>query len=195
MTQQEDNLLIEQIIKNNDQKASNKLYENYYREVRSFIKNKFSKLSSDDIDDLSSDAITKSFISLTTYDPRKSSFKTWIYTIAENVVINFHNKLENRIDKVHYHYLEDADKQNFDIPLTDNYEDTYSAKETINYLVANLDDQTHDMIRKKYVEGYTHTEIGQIYSLTSSTVSNKINYAKSKLNERLKDDEKKKRDI
>jgi RNA polymerase sigma factor (sigma-70 family) len=188
MTQQEDNLLIEQIIRHNDQKASNKLYENYYREVKNYLRNKFSSLSTEDIDDLSSDAITKSFMSLTTYDPHKSTFKTWIYTIAENVVVDFTRKLENRVDKVHYHYLEDADQQNFDIPLSENHEDTYSAKQAVNYMVANLDDQTHDMIKKKYVEGYSNDEIGEIYSITSTTVTNKINYAKSKLNERMMKD-------
>jgi len=195
MTQQEDNLLIEQIIKHNDQKASNKLYDWYYKEVKTYIKKKFSKLSSDDVDDLSADAITKSFVSLTTYDSKKSTFKTWIYTIAENVVLDFSRKLENRIDKVHYHYLEDADKQNFEIPLSDSYEELYSVKQTFNHLVSNLDDQTQGMIKKKYVEGYSHNEIGEMYSLTSSTVSNKINYAKSKLSERFRDDEKKKRGV
>lgn len=185
MTQDEDNLLIEQIIKHNDQKASNKLYNCYYKEVKIFIKKRFNKLSSEDIEDLSADAITKSFVSLTHFDSNKSTFKTWIYTIAENVVVDFTRKLENRVDKVHYHYLEDADRQNFDIPLTDNFEESFSNKQAVNYVVSNLDDQTHDMIKKKYVEGYSHFEIGEIYSLTSSTVSNKINYAKSKLKDDL----------
>lgn len=193
MTQNEDILLIEQIIKHNDQKASNKLYNWYYKEVKTFIKKKFSKLSSEDVEDLSADAITKSFVSLTLFDSKRSSFKTWIHTIAENVVIDFTRKLENRVDKVHYHYLEDADRQKFEIPLSENYEESYSAKQAVNYMVSNLDDQTHDMIKKKYVEGYSHNEIGEIYSLTSSTVSNKILYAKSKLSKKLKDDAKKKR--
>ncbi len=192
MTQQEDNILIEQIIRHNDQKASNKLYEFYYKEVRTFIKKKFSKLSSDDVDDLSADAITKSFVSLTTFDSKKSSFKTWIYTIAENVVLNFNKKLENRIDKVHYHYLEDADNKNFDIPFGENLEENYSTEQAVNYAVSNLDNDTHDMIKKKYVEGYSHYEIGELYSLSSSTVSNKINYAKSKLNKKLNGDIEKK---
>jgi RNA polymerase sigma-70 factor (ECF subfamily) len=193
MAQLEENLLIEQIIRNNDQKASNKLYENYYKEVRVFIKNKFSKLSSDDVDDLSADAITKSFVNLNKFDSSKSTFKTWIYTIAENVVVDFNRKLENRVDKVHYHYLEDAEAKNFDIPLNENYEESFTAKQTVNQLVSNLDEQTHDMIKKKYIEGYSDDEIGEFYSLSSNTVYNKINYAKQKLNKRLQNDGKKRR--
>jgi RNA polymerase sigma-70 factor (ECF subfamily) len=193
MTKKEDILLIEQIIKNNDQKASNKLYDWYYKEVRTYVKKKFSKLSSEDVEDISSDTITKSFVSLTAFDSQKSTFKTWIYSIADNLVLDFNRKLENRIDKIHYHYVGDTDIQNFDIPNHDDYEETFLAKQAINYVVSKLDDQTHDMIKKKYMEGYSHDEIGEIYSLTSSTVSNKINYAKNKLTKTLLDDAKKKR--
>lgn len=186
MTHEEDNILIEQIIKHNDHKASNKLYNWYYREIKVFIKNRFVKLSEDDVDDLSSDAISKSFMKLATFDANKSSFKTWIHTIAENVVIDHAKKLENRVDKIHYHYLEDADQSKFDIPNAENYEETFSMKEVVDYGTSSLDKNTSDMIKKKYVEGYSHDEIGDMYSLTSSTVSNKINYAKTKIREKLK---------
>lgn len=186
MTQEEDNILIDLIIKKNDQKASNKLYNWYYKEVKTFLKKKYKRLPSDDIDDLSSDAITKSFINLSAFDSKKSSFKTWIYTIAENLVIDYSRKLENRIDKVHYHYLEDAEKGKFDIPSSENMENNLSIKESLKYATSDLDEKTTDMIKKKYVEGYSHGEIGDMYSLTSSTVSNKINYAKSKIIARIK---------
>jgi len=186
MTQEEDNILIEQIIKSNDQKASNKLYNWYYKEVKNHIKKKFGKkLSSDDVDDLSSDAISKSFINLTAFDANKSSFKTWLYTIAENLAIDHSRKLENRVDRVHYHYLEEAEDRKFELPATDNYEESFAIRQTVKYGTSNLDEQTTDMIQKKYVEGYSHNEIGELYSLTSSTVSNKINYAKSKIRNKI----------
>jgi RNA polymerase sigma-70 factor (ECF subfamily) len=183
MTQEEDNILIEKIIKDKDQKASNKLYNWYYKEVKVYIKKKYKQLSSDDVDDLSSDAISKSFINLSAFDAQKSSFKTWLYTIAENVVIDYSRKLENRVDKVHYHYLEDAEERIFDVPSNEN---SYSLQETLNYATSKLDKDTTDMIHKKYVEGYSHNEIGNMYALTSSTVSNKINYAKNKLKNHIK---------
>lgn len=186
MTQEEDNILIEKIIKNNDQKASNKLYNWYYKEVKTYIKKKYNKLSLDDIDDLSSDAISKSFINLNSFDSSKSSFKTWLYTIAENVVIDHTRKLENRVDKVHYHYLEDAEERVFDIPSNENMENAYSIQQTISFATSNLNKETNDMIKMKYVEGYSHNEIGSMYALTSSTVSNKINYAKTIIKKKIK---------
>jgi len=40
----------------------------------------------------------------------------------------------------------------------------------------------------KYVQGYGYNEIGQEFNLTSVTVSNKVNYIKSKLKKQLSDD-------
>lgn len=182
MTQEEDSILIEQIVKNNDQKASNKLYNWYYKEVKIYLKKKY-KLSPDDVDDLSSDAISKSFINLKTFDRAKSTFKTWLYTIAENVVLDHKKKLANRVDIIHYEYLEDADERKFEV---DSGEDSYSAKQAINYATESLDTLTKDLIKKKYIEGYSHKQIGEQLSLTSNTVSNKINYAKSKITKTLK---------
>lgn len=186
MTQEEDNILIEQIIKHKDQKASNKLYNWYYKEVSGYIKKKYGRLPVDDIDDLCSDAISKSFINLNAFNPKKSSFRTWLYTIAENLVIDYARKLENRVDKIHYHFLEDAEERSFDIPSNENYEYNYSVKQTVSFVTSSLDAEEHDMIKKKYVEGYSHNEIGDMYSLTSTTVSNKINYAKSKIRDKIK---------
>lgn len=184
MTQEEDNELINRIINQKDEKASNKLYEWYYREIKKHIKRKFNKLSTDDIEDLSSDAISKSFINLTIFDSKKSSFKTWIYTIAENVVVDHKRKLENRVDKIHYHYLEDAENRDFEIISNDNQEESYSATQAITYGTSHLDVHTNQMIKMQY-EGYSHKEIGSEYSMTSSTVSNKINYGKSKIRDKI----------
>lgn len=185
MTQEEDNELIFRIINEKDEKASNKLYNWYYKELKKHIKKKFSKLSSDDIEDLSSDAISKSFINLNVYDSKKSSFKTWLYKIAENLVIDHKRKLENRIDKINYHYLHDAENRDFEIVSNDNYEESYSALQAITYGTSSLDGDVNQMIKMQY-EGYTHKEIAVEYSMTSTTVSNKINYAKSKIRDKIK---------
>lgn len=185
MTQEEDNELIYKIINQRDEKASNKLYNWYYKEVKKHIKKKFGKLSSDDIEDLSSDAISKSFINLKVYDSNKSTFKTWLYTIAENVVIDHKRRLENRIDKIHYHYLQDAENRDFEVISNDNQEESYSTIQAITYATSSLDGDTNQMIKMQY-QGYSHKEIADEYSMTSSTVSNKINYAKSKIRDKMK---------
>ncbi len=55
-------------------------------------------------------------------------------------------------------------------------------------MTSDLDIDSTDMLHKKYVEGQSHKEIGMHYSLTSSTVSNKINYIKTKMRKKMKND-------
>lgn len=187
--QDKDMELLNSIMKDNSAKANTELYTFYTEEIKKHIKKKF-KLSEADSEDLTSDTLVKVISNLNDYNQGKSNFKMWVMTIAENTTINFRNKLSNRIEHEHFVYnnIEDIDSRRFiEIPSQENFELDFSNNNTLNYLTSDLDPQSKSMIQMKYVEGYTHNEIGAFYSLTSNTVSNKINYAKTKLNKRLKE--------
>jgi RNA polymerase sigma-70 factor (ECF subfamily) len=181
-----DNDLINEIILKNDNKSSSILYNKYYKELKIYLRKKYKNINHDDIDDLASEAISKSFISIKNYDSNKSSFKTWIYTIADNLTLNFINKLENRVEKIHYNYLQDIDNNNFDIPSNENQEKKYSMLQELNFGTEKIDSDVYKMMQMKYIEGYSYEEIGNVYSMTSSTIFNKITYAKGKVIKKLK---------
>lgn len=181
--------LLSSILKNNSAKANTELYTFYTDEIKKYIKKKF-KLSEADSEDLTSDTLVKVISNLPEYSEDKSNFKTWVFTIAENTTINFKNKLSNRIEHEHFIYnnIEDIDSKNFiEIPSQENFEQDFYNNNTLNHITSDLDIQSKTMMEMKYVEGYSYNEIGAVYSLTSSTVSNKINYTKTKLNKRLKE--------
>jgi len=52
---------------------------------------------------------------------------------------------------------------------------------TINYISTQISPTDYGLLNMKYVQGYSHCEIGKEFNLTSSTVSNRINYIKTKL--------------
>ena len=52
---------------------------------------------------------------------------------------------------------------------------------TINYVSDQLSPQDFTMLDMKYVQGYSYNEIGSEFNVTSSTISNKVNYIKTKL--------------
>lgn len=54
--------------------------------------------------------------------------------------------------------------------------------DSINFITTHLSPEDYTMLNMKYVEGYNYCEIGKEFNLTSSTVSNKVNYIKAKLN-------------
>jgi RNA polymerase sigma-70 factor, ECF subfamily len=187
--QDKDMELLSSILKDNSAKANTELYTFYTDEIKKHIKKKF-KLSEADSEDLTSDTLMKVISNLPEYSQDKSNFRTWVFTIAENTTINFKNKLSNRIEHEHFIYnnIEDIDSKNFiEIPSQENFEQDFYNNNTLNHITSDLDIQSKTMMEMKYVEGYSYHEIGAVYSLTSSTVSNKINYTKTKLNKRLKE--------
>jgi RNA polymerase sigma factor (sigma-70 family) len=52
---------------------------------------------------------------------------------------------------------------------------------TITYISSQVSPSDFHLLNMKYMQGYSHCEIGQEFQLTSSTVSNRINYIKTKL--------------
>lgn len=53
--------------------------------------------------------------------------------------------------------------------------------DAINYITSQISPTDYGLLNMKYVQGYSHCEIGKEFNLTSSTVSNRINYIKTKL--------------
>ncbi len=165
------------------------LYVRYKTIVENYIK--FNYPLNDDIDDDVSEIMTKMFLKLKTYDSTKSSLKTWLCTIAKNHIID--SWRGGGIDVFSYD-TNVTNNDNCDIVYSSNnltnnaynYTSTYNTTEfenndSINYISKQLTPDDFRMLEMKYLEGYNYEEIGERFNITSTTVSNKVNYIKSKL--------------
>ncbi len=63
------------------------LMSKYHNEIFSFVFNMLGNY--DDTEDLLQEIFMKTFNKLKTYNPNKSSFRTWLYRIASNHTINY----------------------------------------------------------------------------------------------------------
>lgn len=52
---------------------------------------------------------------------------------------------------------------------------------SINHISTQLSPQDYTLLDMKYVQGYDYNEIGSEFNVTSSTISNRVNYIKTKL--------------
>jgi DNA-directed RNA polymerase specialized sigma24 family protein len=52
---------------------------------------------------------------------------------------------------------------------------------TLSYLSSQISPSDYTLLSMKYIQGYNYNEIGNEFNITSSTVSNRINYIKTKL--------------
>jgi len=172
---------------NGNQQAQKELYNKYKKSVECFLKKKYFNLN--DIEDSVSEIMIKVFMNLNTFDDTKSKFRSWVFSIAKNYMIDkwrnnsysttfktsdisFTSIMDNTLDKASSTFMNN----------------TYSAHNTefennnsINYISTQISPQDFKLLNMKYVQGYNYGEIGKEFNVTSSTISNRINYIKSKL--------------
>jgi RNA polymerase sigma-70 factor (ECF subfamily) len=177
----EDIDLIQNILDNN-QNAENILYIKYKKIVTDYIKSKYSNLI--DIDDDVSEILIKVFFNLKKFDSNKSKFKSWVITITKNHMID---KWRCSSNTINVNAL-DCSSKTTNVSNSSNYfENNYSHttsfenSNTLNYLSTQISCNDFTLLNMKYVEGYNYDEIGREFQITSSTVSNRINYIKTKL--------------
>jgi RNA polymerase sigma-70 factor (ECF subfamily) len=196
----EDMILIQNILNGNHQ-AEEIFFKKYQKIVKDFLRSIFPKQKPEDIDDYTSEILIKVFESLKMIDPEKGSVKTWILVIARHFITDVYRKSSVSFTSTFNNSgisISNNDAQN----LRFNGESTAWAVDnevsnscsftvcnnrefencnTISYLSSQISPVDYGLLNMKYIQGYSHCEIGKEFNLTSSTVSNRINYIKTKL--------------
>lgn len=187
---------------NGNPRAQEVLYEKYKKSVRNFLKNKYSVYY--DLDDDVSEIMIKVFMNLDKYDSTKSKFRSWVFSIAKNHMVdkwrNNVNSITSTSGTVVYNTSCDFNYEfsgtnfitssntgtisvNSNTFTTNNCSADFDLENcsSINFISAQLSPQDYTLLDMKYVQGYNYCEIGSEFNLTSSTVSNRVNYIKTKL--------------
>jgi RNA polymerase sigma factor (sigma-70 family) len=188
---------------NGNLRAEGILYEKYQKSVKNFLKKKYS--SYNDLDDDVSEILIKVFMNLQNFDSSKSKFRTWVFTIAKNHMVdkwrNTTISLTGSNTNCVYSYSTttcgaDIGSNNSFITsnntsaidvgssfTTSNCSADYEFENcsSINFISDQISAQDFTMLDMKYVQGYSYNEIGSEFNVTSSTISNKVNYIKTKL--------------
>lgn len=191
MIEQKDTVLIQNIL-NGSQIAEEILYKKYKKCVRDFlIKNYSNNL---DLDDDVSEIMIKIFMNLSLFDSNKSKFKSWIFSIAKNYMID---KWRSNADTliINLDTLSSTisvdnnssiswENYNYDNSTTNLYSTNnidFENCSSINYISSQISPQDYTLLDMKYVQGYDYCEIGNEFNLTSTTISNRVNYIKTKI--------------
>jgi len=180
-----------------DPRAQEILYEKYTKSVKNFLKNKYSLYY--DLDDDVAEIMIKVFTKLESFDETKSKFRSWVFSITKNHVIDkWRTNSSICVDNnSNLNISTTADTLNIssnNIYLTSNNADVkvnagfmsccntdFENCSSINYISGQLTPQDFTFLDMKYVQGYDYNEIGTEFNVTSSTISNRVNYIKTKL--------------
>ena len=188
--------------------AQETLYNRYKKIVKDFIKSKYSIYY--DIDDDVSEIMIKVFLNLNQFDATKSKFRSWVMVITKNYLIDkwrgnaitltsFGTQCVTTIPAHNWNdnYTENATlttscgnaewSQNYNSTGLDgafaisNSSNCVDDNSSVNFLSTQISASDYALLDMKYVQGYNYCEIGKEFNTTSNTISNKVNYIKTKL--------------
>lgn len=142
--------------------ARDKLVRKYYDQIYAYVYRHI--LNVDDSLDLTQDIFIKAINALPSFDKKKSSFKTWLYTIASNRMTDWYRT---------QHF---TDELSDDLPEKDRFEDVVAnrvlAREILDF-IKNSDYISFRIMELKFFSDLTFSDIAEMLSVPQSTVKTK----------------------
>lgn len=119
--------------------------------------------------DLTQELFISILQSIHSYDPKKASFRTWLYRVASNRLVDHFRSKQFRYAQQTREmagYLEDI-ADHYDMELDLEYKEQY---ELVNNLASQLPAQVQQVLRLKLFGDYKLQEIAEMEELPVSTV-------------------------
>jgi RNA polymerase sigma-70 factor (ECF subfamily) len=147
--------------------------------------------SHEDTNDLLQEVFAKAYRSIRGFQG-KSSFYTWMHTIAVNMTINFLKKRNRRktmsLDDVDNGILNDPDF----IAATSNGDPSHSAnlgelQKKLNESMLKLSHEHRAVVTMFDIQGMPHAEIAKILKISEGTVRSRLFYAHKQLQTHLQE--------
>jgi RNA polymerase sigma factor (sigma-70 family) len=183
-----DNQLVERT-KAGDARAFDELVVRFSPRLYGLIYNMTS--SHEDTNDLLQEVFAKAYRSIRGFQG-KSSFYTWMHTIAVNMTINFLKKRNRRktmsLDDVDNGILNDPDF----IAATSNGDPSHSAnlgelQKKLNESMLKLSHEHRAVVTMFDIQGMPHAEIAKILKISEGTVRSRLFYAHKQLQTHLQE--------
>lgn len=144
----------------------------------------------EDAEDLAQEVFVKAYRSIARFEGR-SSFFTWLYSIAVNAVISHRRKLGAR-RRIRAMSLDaGGDGRPFDVaapgPTPDAASEQHELGDRIEHAIAQLDDEHRTIVVMRDIEGFDYETIGDLLDCPQGTVKSRLHRARLALREQLKD--------
>lgn len=176
-------LWIKRIKRSASEEAANKLISKYYKEMYAFIYKQ--TLDNELTLDLTQEIFISVLKSIHHFDDKKASFRTWLYKLASNRLVDYFRSRSYQYTQVvqPIEEYEFQDEQNIVISL--EYKEDY---EKVSSLINKLDATSQQIVRLKLFGEYTFQEIEAIATIPLSTVKTKYYAALKRIRHTMKED-------
>lgn len=159
----------------NDRKAQERLYKQYYRALGAICM-RYTKNEQDAIE-LLNDGFLKIFKNIDQYDPAKGALYTWMNKIITNCCIDFLRKQQEV-------YFSPVEEHSEEVHLDNRALQLMDAQELL-LLVRQLPPATQLVFNLHVIEGYPHKEIAEMLNMREGTSKWHVNEARKQLQKKL----------
>ncbi|WP_317312127.1 RNA polymerase sigma factor [Clostridium thermobutyricum] len=175
-------MLIKLVREKSDKESANKLIKLYYKSIYVYV---YKQVSCEELSkDLTQEIFISMLRSIRNFDSSKSSFKTWLYKISSNKIIDYYRSKEYK------HTIKITDIEEFEFRDSINIEKEIIQKENLNEIlnvVNGFESNIQQIFRLKVFGEMTFKEISELISLSESTVKTKYYSSIKKLKKEVGD--------
>jgi len=166
-----DEMLVQRVVQNKDEKAFGVLYDRYHNQVYSKCITFTNDVMS--AEDLSHDIFLKTYLKLNSFDG-KSKFSTWFFSITYRECIN-HTRSKNKESKALSEHYFDLDSERTKIFHSDSEEKLLNMKViALKEVLAHLEPDDKVVLLMKYQDDMTIVDIQAILGMKKSAVKMRL---------------------
>ncbi len=157
---------IKQIQKNGNRKAADQLIRHYYDEIYAYIFKQL--LDKHQAMDLTQEIFITVLQSIHTYRAEKASFRTWLYRVSTNKLIDYYRKNARLPEEESLSNQVISDKKEWFADFENK-----QLLDRINHYLTGIEFMSQQVFRLKVFGHYSFREIAGILSASESTVKSK----------------------
>ena len=162
--------LVTKISKNRDEQAFSELFDFLAPKINAYyLKN---NLSFEQSEELTQEVLSTIWAKSKLFDPERSKFITWAYTIARNKKIDLYRKTKNK-------RVEEEDIRHF---LYENSKiNDYEIELSIDKIKQELDENQQKLLKMSFFEQKSHKKIAEELEIPLGTVKSRIRSTLNKM--------------
>ena len=167
--------LVKKVSEERDEIAFSEIFDFIAPKINAyFIQN---NLSIEQAEELTQEVMSAIWLKAELFNPEKSKFITWSFTIARNKKIDFYRKNQKNV----------ANEEDIrDFLYENNKSDDYELESTINNITQELDENQKKLIKMSFFEQKSHKNISRELEIPLGTVKSKIRASLNKMQKHIK---------
>ena len=133
-------------------------------------------LSAEHAEELTQEVLSTIWLKAELFDPEKSKFITWTFTIARNKKIDFYRKNQK---------IAANEEDIRDFLYAENNSDDYEIESTIKEITKDLDENQKKLIKMSFFEQKSHKNISRELEIPLGTVKSRIRASLNKMQKHI----------